>query len=128
MANDHRAALGAAGERIAEDHLVERGYAIADRNFRTRHGELDLVAMDGDCLVFCEVKTRIARSPPGAFGPLSSLGPRKRRQVRRMARQWLAERAGSCPGRPRLLRFDAIGVALGSRGELLDLEHLEHAF
>ena len=128
MANDHRAPLGAAGERIAEDHLVERGYAIADRNFRTRHGELDLVALDGDCLVFCEVKTRIARSPPGPFGPLSSVGPRKRRQVRRMARQWLAERAAACPRRPGLLRFDAIGVTVGSGGELLDLEHLEHAF
>jgi putative endonuclease len=128
MAADHRAPLGAAGERIAEDHLVDRGYAIADRNFRTRHGELDLVAVDGDCLVFCEVKTRIARAPPGPFGPLSAVGPRKRRQVRRMARQWLAERAAACPRRPRLLRFDAIGVTVGSRGELLDLEHLEHAF
>ena len=128
MPPDHRIPLGAAGERIAEDHLMGRGYAIADRNFRTRHGELDLVAVDGDCLVFCEVKTRIARSPPGPFGPLSSVGPRKRRQVRRMARQWLAERAATCPRRPRLLRFDAIGVTVGSRGELLDLEHLEHAF
>jgi putative endonuclease len=125
---DHRKPLGDAGERIAAGHLEERGYTIADRNFRTRYGELDLVAFDVDCLVFCEVKTRMARSPPGPFGPLSSVGPSKRRQVRRMATQWLAERSAACKLRPRLLRFDAIGVTLAPGGELVRLEHLEDAF
>jgi putative endonuclease len=120
--------LGAVGEQVAEAHLMKRGYAIADRNFRTRYGELDIVALDGDCLVFCEVKTRLARPPPGPFGPLTGVGSRKRRQVRRMARQWLAERAGSSPRRPELLRFDAIGVTFGHGGELLHIEHLEDAF
>jgi putative endonuclease len=128
MAPDHRHPLGAEGERIAAEHLTRRGYEIVDRNFRTRYGELDLVAVGADCLVFCEVKARMARSPPGPFGPLSSVGPGKRRQVRRMARQWLAERARDCVRRPALLRFDAIGVTLGARGELLGLDHLEDAF
>jgi putative endonuclease len=126
--SDHRHPLGAHGERVAAEHLVSRGYEIVDRNFRTRYGELDLVALGSDCLVFCEVKARMARSPPGAFTPLSSVGPGKQRQVRRMARQWLAERASACPRRPALLRFDAIGVTLGARGEVLGLDHLEDAF
>src|SRR4051794_6944347 len=50
-----RRALGAAGERLARTHLEARGLAILDANFRTRHGELDIVAADARCLVFCEV-------------------------------------------------------------------------
>jgi putative endonuclease len=128
MSSDHRHPLGALGERIAAHHLTKRGYEIVDRNFRTRYGELDLVATGPDCLVFCEVKARIARGPPGPFGPLSAVGPAKQRQVRRMAGQWLAERPGTqrdCRG---LLRFDAIGVTLSPAGELVCLEHVEDAF
>ena len=51
--------LGAgAGERLAAEHLVRRGYRILERNYRTRWGELDIVAFDGATLAFCEVKTR----------------------------------------------------------------------
>ena len=128
MRNDHRPPLGALGERIAAAHLTKRGYEIVDRNFRTRYGELDLVASGADCLVFCEVKARIARGPPGPFGPLSAVGPAKRRQVRRMAGQWLADRAGPRRGYRGVLRFDAIGVTLSPAGDLVRLEHVEDAF
>jgi putative endonuclease len=128
MPPDRRHPLGPQGEQVAAEHLESRGYAIVDRNFRTRYGELDLVAVGSDALVFCEVKARMARPPPRAFPPLSSVGQGKQRQVRRMARQWLAERGGVCPGRPALLRFDAIGVTFGARGEVLGLDHLEDAF
>jgi putative endonuclease len=106
---------------------VGRGYRILDRNFRTRDGELDLVAADRDSLVFCEVKARLAASRGGPFGPLVAVGPRKRTQLRRMAGRWLVERGGRT-GRRDVLRFDAIGVSLDRRGNLLDLEHLEDAF
>jgi putative endonuclease len=125
---DRRRALGALGERIAGEHLVARGLTVLDRNFRTRHGELDLVAAGGGYLVFCEVKTRVGRSGDGPFGPLSSVGTRKRRRLRRMAREWLAEHAAGRRPRPRQLRFDAIGVTLTPEGRLLRLEHLEAAF
>ena len=114
------------------------------RNFRTRFGELDLVARDERFLVFCEVKTRIARRAPTAgggpigaggvppasaspLGPFASIGPRKQRQVRAMAREWLARGVLEGP-RPAEIRFDAIGISFDSHGRLLALEHLEAAF
>ena len=60
------------GERLAAKHLEARGCEVIARNFRTRFGELDLVARDERFLVFCEVKTRIAR---GAAGRANPLGP-----------------------------------------------------
>jgi putative endonuclease len=115
------------GEDLARRHLEARGFTVLDSNFRTRHGELDLVAADRRHLVFCEVKTRILAGPPGELGPFAAIGQRKRRQVRSMAREWLARRdaAGLWPPE---LRFDAIGIVFDRRGRLLRLEHLEGAF
>ena len=128
MATDLRRRHGELGERIAADHLEHRGYSILARNFRTRYGELDLVAADERALVFCEVKTRIAGRSGGPAGPLDAIGPRKRYRLRRMATQWLAETPGGSRPRRRDLRFDAIGVMLTPAGRLLALEHLEDAF
>jgi putative endonuclease len=127
MASDPRRKLGSLGERLAGTHLEARGLAILDRNFRTRHGELDLVAGNDRVLVFCEVKTRVIASDPGPFGPLAAIGGRKRRRVRSMAREWLAQRDGGGPS-PAEMRFDAIGVTLDRTGRPLALEHLEGAF
>jgi putative endonuclease len=128
MASDTRRRLGSLGERLAGAHLEARGLAILDRNFRTRHGELDLVAANDSVLVFCEVKTRVvARDPAGSLGPLVAIGGRKRRRVRSMAREWLAQRQGG-GSRAAELRFDAIGVTLDRAGRLVALDHLEGAF
>ncbi len=128
MNEDPRRSLGSHGEELACAHLAGRGYAVVDRNYRTRYGELDVVARDERFLVFCEVKTRVTRGTLGPFGPLTSVGARKRRQVREMARQWLSERASRLAGRPPELRFDAIGVTLRPSGAVVRLEHLEGAF
>src|SRR3954453_5293680 len=110
MATDQRRRHGELGERIAEEHLEHRGYSIVARNFRTRYGELDLIAADDRSLVFCEVKTRIAGSRGGPDGPLDAIGPRKRDRLRRMATQWLAGPPGGA--RPRR----GGGRLLGGRG------------
>ncbi len=61
------------------------------------------------------------------LGPFASIGPRKQRQVRAIAREWLAQ--GLLEGaRPPEIRFDAIGISFDARGRLLSLEHLEAAF
>jgi putative endonuclease len=128
---DARRTLGATGEGLAARHLEARGFEIIDRNFRTRQGELDLVASDAQFLVFCEVKTRIARGEPGPLGPLAAIGVRKRRRVRAMAREWLRARTPDArcdSGSPPEIRFDAIGLTLDAHGRLLALEHLEGAF
>jgi putative endonuclease len=126
MSPDRRRDRGALGERIAADHLERRGYRIVARNFRTRHGELDLVAADERALVFCEVKTRVAGGRSGPASALEAIGPNKRKQVRALATQWLADTLDR-PHRPNV-RFDAIGVTLSASGQLLALEHLEGAF
>jgi putative endonuclease len=123
VSTDSRRTLGQLGEQLAAAHLARRGYQILDRNFRTRWGELDIVARDGPTLVFCEVKTRRGGV---AVPPFAALHPRKRAQVRSIARRWLAER-GSRAYAP-ALRFDAIGITVDRSGRLLALEHLEGAF
>lgn len=129
MSSDLRRTIGSLGERLAAEHLSRAGYEIVERNFRTRGGELDLVVSGGRWLVFCEVKTRVAGSRNGPAEPLDSIGPGKRRRVRRMAGQWLAEREqDSTRGRRSELRFDAIGVTVSSGGRLLRLDHVEGAF
>ena len=126
MAFDPRRERGALGEQIAAEHLEHRGYRIVQRNYRTRHGELDLIAANGRALVFCEVKTRVTRGASGPEAPLDAIGMLKRQRLRALAREWLATTAE----RPRRaeLRFDAIGITLSSSGQLLALEHLEGAF
>jgi len=125
---DSRRTRGELGERIAPQHLQRAGYTILATNFRTRFGELDLVAVDSRCLVFCEVKTRIAGTRRGPAGPLDAIGPRKRAQVRAMAREWLvSSNSAERPRRPEL-RFDAIGILLSRSGHLVSLDHVEDAF
>ena len=123
MPNDRRREVGSAGEQIAAEHLSHRGFQILDRNYRTRWGELDIIACDNRQIVFCEVKCRIANR--AGRDPLESIHPAKQAQVRRMAARWLIERDHP---RVRDLRFDAIGVTLAPDGRLLRLDHLEAAF
>jgi putative endonuclease len=124
VSNDIRHRLGRHGEKLAAEHLIRRGYRIIDRNYRTRWGELDIVAFDGTTLAFCEVKTR--RMADDRRDPLESVRAQKRSRIRKMASRWLVERAD----RPRAdeLRFDAIGVTFDLSGRLVRLEHLEGAF
>jgi putative endonuclease len=123
MPTDRRRQLGAAGEQLAADHLIRRGLQILERNYRTRWGELDIVACDERQIVFCEVKCRVANR--AGRNPLESVHASKRAQVRRIAGRWLHERDHP---RVRELRFDAIGVTLSPDGRLLRLDHLEAAF
>jgi putative endonuclease len=121
---DLRPQLGRLGEQLAVEHLIRRGFEIVERNYRTRWGELDIVAFDGRTLAFCEVKTRRLTTP--GRDPLESVHAVKRSKVRKMAGRWLIERTD----RPYAdnVRFDAIGVTLDPSGQLVSLEHLEGAF
>lgn len=122
MSNDPRHRLGRRGEEFAVEHLQRRGFVVLDRNYRTRYGELDVVACDAQRIVFCEVKTRRA----GATSPFEGLREAQCRRLRRMALTWLDAQAGRpfCPE----LRFDALAVTIDARDQLVALEHLEGAF
>ncbi|HVE68899.1 MAG TPA: YraN family protein [Solirubrobacteraceae bacterium] len=123
MSTDLRHRLGRAGEDAAVAHLERLGLDVLARNHRTRFGELDVIAYDGESLVFCEVKTGRTGA---ATSPLDNLSDAKRTQVRRMAAAWLAETTD----RPRAteLRFDAICITFDATGRLRSLDHLEGAF
>jgi len=82
-----RVGLGRAGEAQAARFLEAQGYVLLARNWRTRAGELDIVAQEGDALVFVEVKAR--RSLLRGLGE-ESIDARKRQQLARLAEQFLA--------------------------------------
>lgn len=98
-----RQAVGAYGERRAVQHLIEAGLRVVARNWRCALGEVDIIAWDGETLVFCEVKTRRGAS----FGtPAEAVVAAKARRLRRLAAQWLETH----DAHPREVRFDVIEV------------------
>ena len=103
-ARDSRAALGAKGERIAVRRLRREGYRIIARNFRAAGAEIDVIAWDGDTLVFIEVKTRIRL---GAGPPEESVHGLKQNHIRRAAAVYA--RIHAMEDRP--MRFDVVAVS-----------------
>ncbi len=120
MFRDPKQRLGAAGEAAAERALVRAGLRVLERRFQTREGEVDIVALDGDVVVFVEVKTRSG----GAIAPpAESVTAGKRRRLARAALAWLARRDWL----ERRCRFDVVEVV--SRGpSSVDVRHLRDAF
>ena len=112
------AARGRAAESIAAQWLRLRGLDLLDHNRRGRGGEIDLIARDGDFLVFVEVRMRDASAWVGAA---SSIGVEKVRRLRSCARHLLATREDLRWARRRL-RFDVVELTL--RGPRLELRHL----
>jgi putative endonuclease len=115
-----RQRCGRDGEERAVAFLAGLGFTILARNVRSAAGEIDVVALDEDTLVFCEIRTR--RSG-GQGGALESVTPAKQRQVVRVAQHFLVRY-------PRLyahpIRFDV--VAIDIRGETVELAHVRDAF
>jgi putative endonuclease len=112
--------LGARGERIAAAYLTDAGLRVLDRNWRCREGELDIVARDGDALVFCEVKTRRGLG----FGhPVEAVTGRKQGRLRVLAQRWLSTHDEHAPD----LRFDVVGVLVRSGRPAL-VTHVRGAF
>ena len=112
--------VGRRGEEAAGRHLASLGYRILERSYRTRAGEIDLIAEDGATLVFVEVKTRSSL----AFGrPAEAVGPGKRARIAASASLYLAIRGG--PERP--CRFDVVEV-LEDPGGAVRIRHIHDAF
>ncbi len=94
--------IGACGEDAACEYLKNKGYRIAARNMRTRAGEIDIIAEDGECLVFVEVKTRTS----SAFGtPAEAVTYYKRQNIIRAAEMYLMKNPAESD-----IRFDVIEV------------------
>ncbi len=121
-----RQRTGQRAEELVARRLAAAGWEILERNARTRHGELDIVARDGRTLVFVEVKAGRAGSAFGPERPILAVDARKQRRIRRLATAWMAERRGL----PRYeeIRFDAVGVTFDRAGRVVDIEHIPNAF
>ncbi len=100
---NRRISLGRRGEEIVARYLEQEGFRIVERNWRAPSGELDIVAMDGETLVFVEVRTRMRadRIPSSEWFPLA-----KQRKLVALAERYLCDRE------PCSCRFDAVGVTL----------------
>ncbi len=116
---DSKHRVGRRGEEIAADHLQRMGYKILERNYRTRHAEIDLIAKHRGALVFVEVKSRRSLR----FGdPKWSLTPAKRRKISMAALTYLKQQdALNCRA-----RFDV--VTLQQRSGNLHIEVIDNAF
>lgn len=120
--SDPRKTLGRAGEDVACSYLQERGYRIVARNVHYGVGEVDIVAQDGETLVFVEVRTRrsMEHSEIG-----ETVTPAKQRRVTRAALRFLQQHPG--PAKP--LRFDVITVSFaGASQGTFTLVHSQGAF
>ena len=82
-----RQELGESGENLAVSALTSQGYAVVARRYRSRYGEIDIIANDGDTLVFVEVRRK---SGEGYGAAVESVTPDKQRRVVRMAVEYLA--------------------------------------
>jgi len=113
--------LGNAGERAAARYLRRLGFTIVTRQFRNSFGEIDLIAIDGNWLVFVEVKTRRNEL---AGRPAEAVTPEKQRRLSRTAQAFIHQR--------RLhnyrSRFDVVAITWESQQRIPKIEHLRHAF
>ncbi|OGK80838.1 MAG: YraN family protein [Candidatus Rokubacteria bacterium GWC2_70_24] len=121
MPTDTRRATGIKGEEEAARFLARCGYAILDKNVRTREGEIDLVAREGKTLVFVEVKTRkdLAGDPPEA-----AVNTRKQNRLGKLALGYLKlRRLREMP-----CRFDVVAVIVNNEGGVKAIRHIPNAF
>ena len=110
--------LGIEGEDLAVRFLKKKGYRIVSRNFKSSVGEMDIIAEDGDTLVFVEVKTRTDDS----FGhPFEAVTPRKREKLRKVALSYLKHSRCEMAS-----RFDILSIE--TDGASHTIEHIKDAF
>lgn len=112
--------VGAGFEKSAEQYLQRHGLTTLQRNYRCRRGEIDLVMVHDDTIVFVEVRYRASRE----FGdPLETITPRKQRRIIAAATHFLACNAEF---HDRACRFDAVGVT--GRGDSVEYDWISDAF
>ena len=113
--------LGATGEEIAVDYLVSQGYVVFDRNWRSKSGEIDIIASEKfnsqDELIFIEVKSRSSRD----YGdPIEAITATKYLRMYRLALEWLSENNASREA----WRLDVISIVI-SRAQEIEIDHLK---
>lgn len=121
MHEEKQTVIGQKGERIAAEFLEKKGYQIRERNFRCKLGEIDLIALQDEFLVFVEVKSRYHSE--SKINPLISMTRKKCSRIRLLGKMYLAKHNI----KTRQPRFDVIGIVFQS-SQRYSLEHIENAF
>ena len=122
---DPRRRIGQMAEELIARRLQAAGWEILERNARTRHGELAIVARDRRALVFVEVKAGRQGTAFGPERPVLAVDRRKQQRIRRLATAWMAERRNVPPYAE--IRFDAVGVTVDRAGRPIGIEHIRAA-
>jgi putative endonuclease len=117
---NHRGSFGQRGERLAAQLLRQRGLKILERHLTSPAGEIDIVAVDGDTIVFVEVKTRQSSDIREA---LEAVDSKKQAQLTRLALAYL--KRNKWLERP--ARFDVVGIAWPPHGKPI-IKHVDNAF
>lgn len=117
----NRRQTGADYERMAGRYLEKLGYKIVEYNYRCRLGEIDIIARDGEYVVFCEVKYR---SDNRKGTPLEAVGVKKQQTIFRCATYYLTENhLSDAP-----CRFDVVGIDGVSKIKKPEITHIKNAF
>ncbi|MEP3481235.1 MAG: YraN family protein [Fuerstiella sp.] len=120
MLQDRSERLGDRGEALAIRYLKSEGLRILEAQHKNAYGEVDIIALDGDCVVFVEVKTR---SSTEAGSPFEAVDYRKQQRLTRIALAWLKKKRRL--GKP--ARFDVISIVWASAAEP-QIQHFRNAF
>jgi putative endonuclease len=117
--SEQRRAVGKAGEEVAVQYLLQRGYHILQRNYRCRFGEIDLIAREGRTLAFIEVKTRRSQR----FGPAASAVTfEKQRHLIKASQMYMTQMKKTHEP----CRFDVVAIDMDAHG--LHIELIRDAF
>jgi len=115
-----RKAIGDWGEKAARGYLEKHGYKILEQNYRCARGEIDLIAIDGDCLVFIEVKTRSS----DLFGPpQEAVDARKKKKLIELAEIYIDRHPNTLPD----WRIDVLAISLQQDGRVGSFELIQDA-
>lgn len=117
------ATLGARGEEEAVQYLTSRGYRVLERNWKTKRGELDIVASKNGVIIFIEVKTRLVRVDNPDYFAEDSIDQSKRRKLRRLGEEYLLRNFPEDTE----WQIDVIAVDVTPLGVLHEIRHLEQA-
>lgn len=120
--SDNRKAIGRLGERAALDYLCENHYEIIAQNWRCRVGEIDLIALKEQTIIFIEVRTRKYGKQFGS--PAESIDYRKQQKLRQVAQVYLHLNGQNNA----TIRFDVIAIHLNTNNTVKQFEHFEAAF
>ncbi len=117
---EDRKQTGSLGEKVAAEHLIKRGYAVLQQNYRCPIGEIDIVAQDSESLAFVEVRTKRSRQ----FGtPEESITPTKQAKLIELAESYMQEHGN--PDQP--WRIDVMAVELGKGDKVTRIELIKNA-